>query len=54
MKLTSRVIGRRMLVLGSIAIGITIGVASQAQAQVNILVSPMLALMPGATRDVHL
>jgi len=42
MKLTSRVIGRRMLVLGSIAIGITIGVTSRAQAQVNILVSPMV------------
>jgi len=42
MKLTSRVIARRMLVLGSIAIAITIGVTSQAHAQVNILVSPMV------------
>src|SRR5262245_5150719 len=42
MKWTSRVITQRMLVLGSIAIGITIGLASQAQAQVNILVSPMV------------
>jgi len=33
-----------MLVLGSIAIGITIGVANQAQAQVNILVSPMVGV----------
>jgi hypothetical protein len=42
MTLTSRVITRRLLMLGSIAIGITIGVTSQAQAQVNILVSPMV------------
>jgi opacity protein-like surface antigen len=42
MKLTSRVIIRRMLVLESLAIAITIGAASQAQAQVNILVSPMV------------
>jgi len=42
MKLTSRAVSRRMLVLGSIAIGITIAMTSQAQAQVNILVSPMV------------
>jgi opacity protein-like surface antigen len=42
MKLTSREVSRRMLVLGSIVIGITIGLTGQAQAQVNILVSPMV------------
>jgi len=47
MKLTSRMIARRMLVLGSIAIGITIGAARQAQAQVNILVSPMVGADAG-------
>jgi hypothetical protein len=54
MKLTSRMIARRMLVLGSIAIGITIGAARQAQAQVNILVSPMVGADAGAMRDVRL
>jgi opacity protein-like surface antigen len=42
MKLANRAVRRRMLVLGSIAIAITIGVTSQAHAQVNILVSPMV------------
>ena len=47
MKLTNRGIARRVLVVGSIAIGITIGVTSHAQAQVSILVSPMVGADAG-------